>query len=363
MPFEEVRPVISPDGRRIAYRSEGRLWIRDLDSETPREIPVGRADGGYYSPEGQYLTWSPDSRELVFPAEGELRRVPVVEGGSAATICKLPVPPEPGLRAVSGAAWSKDSDTIVFSTYGKGIYEVSARGGSPKLLWEEEHADDLFLLDTPKGRAVVYAINDRGAAAGHVLMIRTPDGERRRISSLDTSWPELVHSPTGHILFRKSPSNSPSIWAIPFASETFAAGEPFLAIRSGQGVSLSKEGTLVYLDMGRNPQFLAWRDRSGNIVGRAGETHQTVVQISLSPDGTRAVVAAVDDGPPALWIYDVQRLSKTRFGRSQVTRSTTQSGAIHLQPGRMFSRHLPTKRIGTAGLRFRTDSMTDSMSS
>jgi hypothetical protein len=76
-------------------------------SETPREIPGGKADGGYYSDTAYYLTWSPDSQDLVFPAEHELRRVSVSQGGSATTICTLPDGRSSG-RPVAGIAWSDD---------------------------------------------------------------------------------------------------------------------------------------------------------------------------------------------------------------------------------------------------------------
>ena len=333
IPFEQARLVISPNGRHIAYRSAGRLWIRDLNSETPREIPEGKANGGYYSSAGYYLTWSPDSRELAFPAGDELRRVSVLEGGSAATICKLPTPREQG-RAVAGAAWSRDGETIVFSTIGKGIYEVPARGGSPKLLWNEEHADDLIVLDTPQGRAIVFAAGGGDEGTGHALVVRTPNGERRRLLGLDAAYAELVYSPTGHILFRKNPTASASIWAIPFSKEALqVVGEPFLVLRSGQGLSLSEEGTLVYLDMGRNPQFLAWRDRAGKIVSQSSERHQVIGHLSLSPDGDRAVVTAMDDGPSVPWIYDVQRFVKTRLGVGSQTAKNV-SVAVWPKPGK-----------------------------
>ena len=135
MELGNVRPVISPNGRHIAYRSDGRLWIRDVDSETPREIPGGKASGGFNSDAAYYLTWSPDSRDLVFTAENELRRVSVLQGGSATTICALPPGRMTG-RRVAGMAWSSDGETIVFSRYGAGIYEVPARAGSPTIVVE-----------------------------------------------------------------------------------------------------------------------------------------------------------------------------------------------------------------------------------
>ena len=42
------------------------------------------------------------------------------------------------------------------------IYEVPARAGSPRLLWKEDHADDVILFDTPQGRAVVFAVSVAG---------------------------------------------------------------------------------------------------------------------------------------------------------------------------------------------------------
>jgi eukaryotic-like serine/threonine-protein kinase len=310
MPLGYVRAVISPDGRHLAYRTNESLWIRDLDSETPREIPGGKASGGYYTDVGYYLTWSPDSQYLVFPAANELRRVSIREGNSATTICVLP--PGRSERPVGGIAWTSSGETIVFSRYGNGIYEVPASGGSPTRLVEEDHADDLILIDTPKGRAVLYAVLN--GIPGHGLVVRNPDGTRQTIAQIEAGWPELVYSPTGHILFRKAPPENPSIWALPFSTSTLTVrGEPFLVARSGLGMSLSEDGTLVYLDLGASRgQVLAWRDRTGRILGRATQRHEVIDIPRLSPDGKRAVVTATDSGRSSLWIYDLQQFARTR---------------------------------------------------
>ena len=77
MPLDLVHPVISPDGRHIAYRLQDRLWIRDLNSDAVREIPGGEAKGDYYNDVGYYLVWSPDNQSLAFLAENELRRISI----------------------------------------------------------------------------------------------------------------------------------------------------------------------------------------------------------------------------------------------------------------------------------------------
>src|SRR4029453_8477569 len=104
----------------------------------------------------------------------ELRRVSIVQGSSAKTICALPPGRTTG-RKVAGLAWSSDGCTIVFSRYDAGVYEVPAGGGSPILLWEEPHADDLILFDTPRGRAVMFAaLTGTASGAPHALIVLTP---------------------------------------------------------------------------------------------------------------------------------------------------------------------------------------------
>ncbi len=315
MQLGHVRPVVSPNGRHIAFRRDGSLWIRDLESETPREIAGGKASGGYYSDSGFYLTWSPDSQDLVFPAENELRRVSIVQGSAARTICALPPGRSTG-RKVAGLAWSSDGRTIVFSRYDAGVYEVPAGGGSPRLLWEEPHADDLILFDTPQGRAVMFAsLTGTATGAIHALIVRTPDGQKREIAPLEASWPELVYSPSGHILYRKDPMERPSIWALPVSPTTLDLnGEPFLVEGTGLGMSVATAGTFVYLDFGRDMgQSFAWRNRGGGVLAQAAEGHDTIQNFSLSPDGNRAVINAVDGGRQSFWLYDLAQFARTRF--------------------------------------------------
>ena len=333
MQLGNVRPVISPNGRHIAFRRDGSLWIRDLESETPREIAAGKASGDYYSDSGYYLTWSPDSADLVYPTENELRRVSIVQGSSARTLCTLPSGLSTG-RKIAGLAWSSDGRTIVFSRYDAGVYEVPAGGGAPSLLWEEPHADDLILFDTRHGRAVMYATLAR-TGTPHALVVRTPDGEKRQIAQLDTPWPELVYSPSGHILYRKGPTESPSIWAIPLSPGTLdAGGKPFLVERTGLGMSVATEGTFVYLDFGRDlGQSFAWRDRKGSVLAQAKEGHDTIQNFSLSPDGTRAVANANDGGHQSLWIYELARFVRTRLDLGREAEGKRVMGGFWLGEG------------------------------
>lgn len=78
----------SPDGRHIAFvaaslvDSAPVLYVRDLDNLEPRQLP---------GTEGATLPfWSPDSRQIGFAAQGELKRIDVA-GGPPRLIARLPV--------------------------------------------------------------------------------------------------------------------------------------------------------------------------------------------------------------------------------------------------------------------------------
>ena len=71
-------PVLSPDGRAIAYAFAGKLWVRELAQETPRSLAGA---------EGARLPfWSPDSSQIGFAQGNSLWRVPA-SGGQPSVIC------------------------------------------------------------------------------------------------------------------------------------------------------------------------------------------------------------------------------------------------------------------------------------
>ena len=92
-------PVISPDGRRVAYsarRVDGMpmVWVRDLDRPTPR--PLAGTEGG------NRLFWSPDSKRLGFVV-GEVMKQISADGGPVQVV-------ERGVGG--GASWTIGNDII-----------------------------------------------------------------------------------------------------------------------------------------------------------------------------------------------------------------------------------------------------------
>ena len=114
-------PRLSPDGRYLAVVAErigasSSLWFRAIDSPRAQEIPG--TQGAYDA------FWSPDSRQLAYYTEGELRRISL-DAGSPQTICSV--------RSGVGGSWSRNNIILFSRLYGGGIHSiaVSWRRSSP----------------------------------------------------------------------------------------------------------------------------------------------------------------------------------------------------------------------------------------
>ena len=76
----------------------------------------------------------------------------------------------------------------------------------------------------------------------------------------------------------------------------------------GPAFSVSANGVLAYRTATDPRTRLVWLDRSGKIIGQAGDPGM-IGSFSLSPDGKQAVVARreSEDGPSALWVLEFER--------------------------------------------------------
>ena len=292
------RPVISPNGRHVAYlRGPGGLsglWIRDLDREGPRQIvPEGLVSRPF---------WSADSRFIGFVLDEGLKKVSL-QGGPAATLCRVSGP-------MRGATWSPDGASIVFAAFSPspGLYEVPAQGGEPQLLFEPEedrYRDPHFLPSPGGGRRLLYDVASSGQR--QIVAHDLETGQKEFL----TNGVDPFFTTTGHILYRTV--DLPGLWAVRFSIETLqATGEPFPVRENASDHRVSRDGTLVYLGGGYNVQQLVWRDRTGSKLEAIGQPQQRIRSPALSPDGSRVAVQGMENGNSDVWVHDIVRGLKTR---------------------------------------------------
>ncbi len=309
-----LEPVISPDGRHIAYvtgfSGQFVLWVQDLDRDEPRQI-VGIGSI-------RYPFWSPDSNFIAFRAERELKKVSV-QGGPSTTLCELPRTPSLILGGIRGGAWSPDGNTIVFSAGGpQRLYQVPFQGGTSRLLFEPEESEQQqdfgsphFLPKEAGSRGVLFVIREQREDR---LVLQNLDSGRREVLALGS---RPFYSPTGHIVYQ----TAVGLWALPFSVETLTTtGEPFPIKENASYPSVAGDGTLLYRWAEQTgPKQLIWRDRSGKKLGVIGRPQQDIQTPVLSPEGSRVVVQGLENGNLDIWIHDAAPPLKTRLSFDPAT--------------------------------------------
>ncbi len=300
-PLATEMAAISPDGSRVAYLDGQSLRIRPLDRleavAIETEIP-------------SFIFWSPDSRWLAWVSDGKIWKV-AAEGGARAAIADF----EGDFTGGEGASWGAD-DRIIVSRGDGDLYQVSARGGDLTVLLalDETKEGDFHEPHVLPDGSVLFVTH---VASGRPDTLELLADDRRRvllrIEGQDIWHP--VYSPSGHILYRRQPTN-PGIWALPFSlADRKVKGEPFLVVPDGNVPSISTDGTLVHVtgSTSRMTQIVR-AARDGSIVGTIGRAQEDQWPFpALSPDGRSVAIDATENEADEIWIHDIERGTVTRL--------------------------------------------------
>jgi len=307
MPRDAVEvssPVISPDGRTLAFVVTGRgqrlLYVRPLASLEAQALP-GTEDAR--SP-----FWSPDNRFLGFFSNNKLKKVEV-GGGPVQTLCDA--------QSAYGGTWNADG-IILISLDTKGINRVSAGGGTPTpvLTFDESRKElaQAWPVFLPDGRHFLYQ-SWSGRSDDSVIFVAALDGSDRKLLLKADSNP--VYAAPGYLLFARASI----LTAQTFDARTLQlSGDPFPVAEqigydysnSYSNVSVSQNGAMVYLRGSVSNRQLVWFDRSGKqqeTVGPSGEINDIV----LSRDGKRLAMQRLDQGNSDIWLMDLARGVPSRF--------------------------------------------------
>jgi eukaryotic-like serine/threonine-protein kinase len=293
--------AISPDGTKMVYVANFRLYLRSMGDFDARPIhgtdiaPSGRLGSFVSSP-----AFSPDGQFVAFfsGTDNTLKTISV-NGGAAAPLCPA--------TNVFGLSWGDTG--IVFGQGAGGIMRVSPNGGTPEQLIsvqgdEIAHGPEIL----PDGRSLLRTLTtgnnpDRWDKARIVVQSLT-SGERKILVERGS---DARYSPTGHLLYALGGVE----YAAPFdlgRLETTGSAVPVVegvrraGIHTGTAqLSFSRRGSLIYIpgpvSSTGDQRDLAWVDRTGAAAPLklpAGSYEH----VRVSPDGQR-LTFGTDDGQEA----------------------------------------------------------------
>ncbi|MFB0613104.1 amidohydrolase family protein [Aurantiacibacter poecillastricola] len=220
-----VRPTPSPDGSKIAFvrreNTRSHLYVKDMETGEERMI-YGDLDQDVqetWAVTGVYpnMDWTPDSRSIVFWANGQINRVNADGSGAAQipfaindTRGILPAP-HPVIPVASDtvdvtmarfAEVSPDGETVVFASLGK-LYTMPASGGTPRELTDEDEALEAFPSWSRDGESIVYVRwTDEGL--GQIRVVGRNGRGGRTVTSQPGHYARPHFSPDGEtIVFEK----------------------------------------------------------------------------------------------------------------------------------------------------------------
>lgn len=230
-PGGAVCPTPSPDGRWIAFvrrvRFKSALFLHDVVSGADRLLIDGleRDQQETWSIHGVYpnMAWTPDSRQIVFWAQGRLSRVDVEtrevtdipfhvrQTHRMAEALRFPVevlPDELDTKMLRWVEVSPNGDRVVFQALGHlYVRDLDAEGrpvGEERRLTAQDDAFELYPSWSRDGRQITYVTwNDD--ALGAVRVVDAEGGEGRVITKDPGHYVEPVFAPDGtFVVYRKT---------------------------------------------------------------------------------------------------------------------------------------------------------------
>jgi serine/threonine-protein kinase len=290
--------ILSPDGTRLVYVSQGRISTRRLDQPEATELAGTQgATAPFFSPDGQWVA---------FFAQGKLKKISV-EGGAAIVLCDA--------TSGRGGSWGEDGNIIAELINTGGLSQIASAGGAPTPVTELQsgEATHRWPQILPGGKAVLFTAHSGivGYDSANIEVMTLPDHHRK---TLDRGGMFGRYLPSGHLIY----VNRGTLFAVPFdldRLEVRGTPEPVLdqvGYNAGTGsaaLDFSQTGTLIYrsAEAGGGLLIVQWLNAAGKTQPLLAKA-DAYTRPSLSPDGNRLAISTTD-----IWVYEWQRDTMTRL--------------------------------------------------
>ncbi len=305
--------AISRDGRAIVFTGEGPdhglgMLVRTLNDPMPRPIPNG---ANWVSGDPML---SPDGRSVAYFGSTDLYSVPI-DGG-------VPVLVYRGPGMAKGAVWTA-SGILCSPTPSSGLVMIPLDGGTPKVVTTPDasagEVSHRWPDALPGGTHFLFTIKKSD-------MLTFDDADIGLLDATTGKWKQIIHggsyaryAPPGHIVY----ATNGRLLAVSFDLQALAVTSSAVEVVPGiitdpgsgsAGFAIAPEaGMLVYQAGGRNePAHQAvWVDAKGTITPTK-LPNRNYASLAISPDGTR-VACTVFGACDAIFVYDFAAGTSSRL--------------------------------------------------
>jgi serine/threonine protein kinase/Tol biopolymer transport system component len=300
--------ILSPDGTRLVYLAEGRLFTRLLQEQTAKELPQTEgASAPFFSPDGQ---------SVAFFAQSKLKKVSL-SARTVEILCDTGLDPR-------GGSWGDDGTIVVALDNTGPLSRIMAGRGHPSPITDLTGEDKTHRWPQvlPGGRGILFTAHTSPLAGFDEARITVLDLKKHETKALISGGTYGRYLSTGHLLYVKGGS----LFAVPFdAGRLEVRGSPtrifdHVAYNNPDGSAqfdVAKNGTLVYRTGGGDLVKIEWLEASGAtqpLLRTPGEYFYPI----LSPDGQRLAFVIARGANNEIWTYDWQRDIRSRVTHGEL---------------------------------------------
>ncbi len=357
-PPREVSPVVSPDGKWVAYLSDaggsGNVWLKfvaggepiNLTASSGLEIGLGNGIGGLdISPDGTRIAvparmrgtnatfttweipaplpgaprrvldvgngmrWSPDGTQTVFIKPGSAAGDALFVGGADGANAREIVPPRNGLH-IHWPVFSRDGFVYFLRTFTTvanldpaEIYRIDPRGGAMEPVVQTPRRA-LHPAPTPDGRGLIYAA-DPSTAELRLWWRPSPDAPARQLTTGVGEYAEPQISADGKTLVCTLYELRQSIARINVDGKPPVVTAVTDGFQGDLDPSLSPDGARLVFTSSRSGGRLVWTARPDGSDARpltSGTAYD--VRPAFSPDGRQVAFVSDRSSRRGIWVVD-----------------------------------------------------------
>ncbi|MEO8051597.1 MAG: hypothetical protein ABI833_14355 [Acidobacteriota bacterium] len=303
-----VAAILSPDGTRMAYVSQGKLFTRKLDQ--PKATELAGTEGAF-SP-----FFSPDGKWIAFFTVSNLKKLSV-DGVAPVILGATP-------NAFSGS-WGEDGNIIASLNNLGGLSRIPSGGGAPTPVTELAPGEltHLWPQVLPGGKAVLFT--SRSSHGDNIEVVSLKDHHRKTLYRGGTFGRYLATSKgTGHLVYM----NNGTLFAMGFSLNSLEVrGAPVPVLEQVANFGAGRYAQIDFAGAPSVPGMLMYRSSAAEVTGQVtvrwldsqGKTQPLLAKpgdyarLRFSPDGQRLAMEIPEGSSRDIWIYERERDTATRL--------------------------------------------------